>query len=254
MEASRKISSGDYAVEVPVETTDELGRLAGEFNRMAAQLARYHELNIEQIIAEKDKGEAILSSIEDGLVVFDSSLRITALNPAARRILDTGFADPTERSCADMAPDPSLCNLIRRTVETGRPPDLPDEERIPAFSEGEKASHYLFSITVIRGSRDRRLSGVVLLLRDVTRLKEVERLKNEFVMAASHELRTPLTSLGMSVDLLLENAGRILPKTTGNSSRPPTTRSTGCRPWLTTCWTCPRSRPAISTWNSNGRL
>ena len=207
MEASRKISSGDYAVEVPVETTDELGRLAGEFNRMSAQLARYHELNIEQIIAEKDKGEAILSSIEDGLVVFDASLRITALNPAARRILDTGFADPTDRSCADMVPAPSLCDLIRRTVETGRPPDLPDEERIVSFSEGEGASHYLFSITVIRGSRDHRLSGVVLLLRDVTRLKEVERLKNEFVMAASHELRTPLTSLGMSVDLLLENTG-----------------------------------------------
>ena len=48
------------------------------------------------------------------------------------------------------------------------------------------------------------------MLRDVTRLKEVERLKNEFVMAASHELRTPLTSLGMSVDLLMEHAAQGL--------------------------------------------
>jgi two-component system, NtrC family, sensor histidine kinase KinB len=45
----------------------------------------------------------------------------------------------------------------------------------------------------------------VLLLRDVTRLKEVERLKNDFVMAASHELRTPLTSMSMSIDLLNEH-------------------------------------------------
>jgi NtrC-family two-component system sensor histidine kinase KinB len=206
MAASRKISEGDYAVEVPVETTDELGRLAGEFNRMSAQLARYHEMNIDQVIAEKDKGEAILSSIEDGLVVFDSSLRITALNPAARRILGMGFADPSALSCADVIPAVSVCDLIRRTVDAGAPPHLPDEEQIVSFSQGEGASHYLFSITAIRGSRDHRLSGVVLLLRDVTRLKEVERLKNEFVMAASHELRTPLTSLGMSVDLLLEHA------------------------------------------------
>jgi len=49
-----------------------------------------------------------------------------------------------------------------------------------------------------------------VLLKDVTGLKEVERLKSEFVMAASHELRTPLTSLGMSVDLLLEHAAQGL--------------------------------------------
>lgn len=210
MAASRKISEGDYAVEVPVETSDELGRLAGEFNRMSAQLARYHELNIDRIIAEKDKGEAILSSIEDGLVVFDSSPRITALNPAARRILGTGFSDPSARLCVEVVPAESVCDLIQRTVDAGRPPDLPDENRIVSFSQGEETSHYLFSITVIRGSRDHRLSGVVLLLRDVTRLKEVEKLKNEFVMAASHELRTPLTSLGMSVDLLLEHAAACL--------------------------------------------
>ena len=56
MEASKKISSGDYAVEVPVETGDELGLLAGEFNKMATQLGRYHEMNIEQIISEKKQG------------------------------------------------------------------------------------------------------------------------------------------------------------------------------------------------------
>lgn len=50
------------------------------------------------------------------------------------------------------------------------------------------------------------LLGVVLLLRDVTRLTELDRLKSEFVMIVSHELRTPLTSIGMSIKLLLEKA------------------------------------------------
>ena len=204
MEASRRISAGDYAVQVPVETGDELGRLADEFNRMAQQLGRYHELNIEQIISEKTKGEAILSSIEDGLVVFDTKLKVTGINPAARQIFNLEFTESLTLQCTDILQDPRFCERIHQTVETGSQPNVPDEQRFITLAEGEGARHYLYSITVIRG-RDRNLSGIVLLLKDVTRLKEVERLKSEFVMAASHELRTPLTSLSMSVDLLMEH-------------------------------------------------
>ena len=52
--------------------------------------------------------------------------------------------------------------------------------------------------------------GVVLLLRDITRLTELDRLKSEFVMTVSHELRTPLTSIGMSIDLLMESGDQKL--------------------------------------------
>ena len=204
MEASRKISAGDYAVQVPVETDDELGRLAGEFNRMTAQLDRYHEMNIEQIISEKNKGDAILSSIEDGLVVFDTLLKVTGINPAARRMLELNSGESTNLRCCDILPVPNVCEMIEKTVEAGMQPSVPEEQRIITLALGEGSRHYLFSVTPVRG-RDRKLSGIVLLLRDVTRLKEVERLKSEFVMAASHELRTPLTSLGMSIDLLLEH-------------------------------------------------
>jgi len=209
MEASRKISSGEYSVQVPVGAGDELGHLAGEFNQMAAQLAHYHEMNIEQIISEKSKGEAILASIEDGLVVFDTGLRMQGINPAARRMLSLEFSEHTDLQCADILPNPDVCDMIRKTVETGIQPSAPEEQRIVTLRDGERSRHYLFSVTPIP-SKDRNLSGIVLLLRDVTRLKEVERLKSEFVMAASHELRTPLTSMGMSIDLLLEHAASKL--------------------------------------------
>ncbi len=211
MEASRKISSGDYGVEVSVDTDDELGRLAGEFNKMAARLLHYHEMNIEQIIAEKNKGEAILSSIADGLVVFDPGLKVTGINPAARRILGLTAADTTALPCADILPGSAVCGLIRETVEAGAPPGVPDEERIAVLPADGGSRHYLYSVTAVRG-RDRKLTGIVLLLRDVTRLREVERLKSDFVTAASHELRTPLTSLGMSIDLLLEHADSAFPE------------------------------------------
>jgi NtrC-family two-component system sensor histidine kinase KinB len=212
MEAARKITSGDYAVRVPVETRDELGLLAEEFNRMTTQLEHYHVLNIEQIISEKQKGEAILASIEDGLVVFDTELRVTGINPAARRMLDLGAAEVSGKVCPEIFAQTPICDLIRKTIESGAPPDGPEEERIVSLSQSGGPRHVLFSVTTI-GGRDRGLSGIVLLLRDVTRLKEVERLKSEFVMAASHELYTPLTSLSMSIDLLLEQtSGDFTPR------------------------------------------
>lgn len=211
MEASRKISSGDYAVQVPVETGDELGHLAKEFNQMATQLNHYHEMNIEEIISEKNKSEAILASIEDGLVVFDTDLEVSGINPAARRMLGLEAVDTSTLHCTDLLPDATVCTLIEATIQSTHPIDIPDEQRIITIPSKARSHHYLFSITAIRG-RDRNLLGIVFLLRDVTRLKEVEQLKSEFVMAASHELRTPLTSLGMSIDLLLEHAARQLPE------------------------------------------
>ena len=211
MDATQRIARGDYTVQVPVETGDELGHLAGEFNQMAARLGRYHEMNIDQIISEKTKSEAILSSIEDGMVVFDTSLAVSSINPAACRMLEMNDPKTLPLHCADILKASYVCDLIQTTVDIGTPPDIRDEQRIMSIIRGERSHHYLFSITPIR-RRGRTLDGIVLLLKDVTRLREVERLKSEFIMAASHELRTPLTSLGMSVDLLLEHGLKMLPE------------------------------------------
>jgi two-component system, NtrC family, sensor histidine kinase KinB len=205
MEASRKISQGDYRVQVPVETHDELGLLAVELNLMASQLDRYHALNIEQIISEKKKSDTILAAIEDGLVVFDMDLAVEAINPAAYRILGVGVSEYGPLTCSDIIPEPALCDIIGKIAETEAQPFLPDEKRVVTFSGNGSTHHYLFSTALVRG-KERGLSRIVLLLKDITRLKEVERLKSEFVTAASHELRTPLTTLSMGIDLLLERA------------------------------------------------
>jgi NtrC-family two-component system sensor histidine kinase KinB len=98
-----------------------------------------------------------------------------------------------------------LFNYVKQSVETGQPPSIEERKTIFTIEEGEKQRHYQFSITPVHG-KPGALLGVVLLLRDVTRLTELDRLKSEFVMIASHELRTPLTSIGMSIKLLLEKS------------------------------------------------
>jgi NtrC-family two-component system sensor histidine kinase KinB len=205
MTASRKISEGDYGVQVRVDGKDELGSLAGEFNKMARQLRHFRDLNIEKVIIEKNRNDGIISSIDDGLVVFDTDLRVAGINPAARRILDLELSEEINLKCGDIIPVQGVCELIQKTIETGvKPKDIPDEQRIIMLHREGKAYHYMFSISMTKGMEG-NISGVVLLLRDVTRLKEVEDFKNDFVMAASHELRTPLTSMSMSIDLLLEH-------------------------------------------------
>lgn len=210
IKASREIAAGEYSVLIPEESGDELGNLAKEFNQMVVQLNQYYKMNIEKIISEKKTSEAILFSIDDGLVVFDADLQVMSINPAARRMLRLEFQETSQMCCADILPDQNVCNLIQQTIKTGSLPEAKEEERIISLGKDGNHQHYLFSITKIHGKQ--HLSGVVLLLRDVTRLKEVERLKSEFVMAASHELRTPLTSIGMSIDLLLEHALNTLPE------------------------------------------
>lgn len=210
VDAAQKISNGEYSVRLSVDTTDELGQLAVEFNRMTAQLRQYHIMNVHRIVAEKNRADAILASIEDGLVVFDTERRVTAINPAGCRILHVDYHEEDILHCEQILPDRTVSDIISETINSGTPPDLPDDRRITNIPGKGGIRHYLFSATPI-GAGTQKLSGVVLLLRDITQLREVERLKNEFVMAASHELRTPLTSLGMGIDLLLEHAVQYLP-------------------------------------------
>lgn len=209
MDASRKIADGDYNVQVPVKTKDELGLLALEFNKMSAQLAQYHRMNIEQIIVEKKKVETILASIEEALVVFNLNNQITDINFAARKLLDLELRDCLGKTCFEVFANKSLCDQVSEAVKTGLKPDIREDDSYITIKKSEVIKHYFFAVNVFRAEAE-SLSGVVLLLRDVTRLKEVERLKSEFVMAASHELRTPLTSIGMSIDLLLENSAQNL--------------------------------------------
>jgi NtrC-family two-component system sensor histidine kinase KinB len=210
VDAAKKITTGEYSVQLSVETTDELGQLAVEFNRMTAQLRQYHLMNVHRIVAEKNKADAILASIEDGLVVFDTEHKVTGINPAGRRILNIDFNEKDVLYCEQILPGQDICGIIAETITTGNPPEVPEDLRIITFQWEGITRHYLFSVTAI-GQSTYNLSGVVLLLKDITQLREVERLKSEFVMAASHELRTPLTSLGMGIDLLLEHAVQFLP-------------------------------------------
>jgi NtrC-family two-component system sensor histidine kinase KinB len=205
MEATQKIGGGEYDFAIAEESSDELGRLAHEFNAMVGKLKEYHDLNLGQIVWEKRKAEAVIQSIDDGIVVVDARFRITGINRTAAKMFGLEPAQAMDRHFLDVVGDERILSYLKQSAETGAVPEIEESNRVLSIEQGNGQRHYHFSITPVK-SEAGSMVGVVLLLRDVTRLKELDSLKTEFVMTASHELRTPLTGIAMSIDLLRERA------------------------------------------------
>ncbi len=201
--AAARIAEGDYDVEVPALSADELGTLIGRFNVMSERLRSYRNLNVDRLMTEQKRSEAILRSISDGIVVFDADLGVLTLNPAAETALGLALEDVEGRPLADVISDTRIAQFVRDTVETGHPPTLSDADPHLVILREDINRHYQCVVTPVR-SISGRLLGAVLLLHDVTLFKELDRLKSDFVATASHELRTPLTSISMSIGLLQE--------------------------------------------------
>lgn len=207
-EAAASIAQGDYDVEVDEERSDELGELAGQFNEMAEELRSFRRLNLEQIMAEKRKSEAIVRSIDEGLIVVDDDLTVANINPAAADLLETTEADAAGRHAMEVIDHEGVIERLREALASGERPDIPEDERYLTLGEGTERRHHQLSVTPVLAEGGATI-GAVLMLRDVTELRELERRKTQFVASASHELKTPLTGIQMSLDLLEERSGSL---------------------------------------------
>ena len=196
-DAANLIGKGDFSVTLPVTPVAELATLSRRFGLMAGALQQFRHSDVEALLAEQRRLQAVLDSIDDGLLIFDRSGRLEHFNPVAGRQLGCDSRQlGLSASQALQRPelDEQLWQVARGAAQSGVLGDLQvhDESRLLTYS-----------ITPVSHTGG-RLLGMVMVLHDVTEQRAFERIRSEFVLRASHELRTPVAGMHMAFALLLE--------------------------------------------------
>jgi PAS domain S-box-containing protein len=199
-----KMAGGDLNARVAVSSRDELGILAVEYNRMAERIRQLRSSDMGKLVVAQQTTEAAIDSLYDPVIVTDGEGLVTKLNPAAEEIFGSE-KENTGKHIGEVARDVRIAGAVAEAIQSQRP--VAGEGMSSVLPLGVDGSERAFRLrtTPMRGNGS-RLLGAVTLLEDITHLREIDRLKSEFIATASHELRTPLTSVQMGVHLLLEGA------------------------------------------------
>jgi two-component system, OmpR family, phosphate regulon sensor histidine kinase PhoR len=182
------IATGQLDAVVRPAGARELGDLAHAFNAMAADLRR--------LITEQQRSrarlEATLANLNEGVVITDEAGTVVRLNTAASRMLGAASEEVVGQPFVVASRDHDLAGLLNATLAT-------DEPRMATVAYGRDGRVLEASARPFSGGGERL---GLMVLRDVTELRRLERVRREFVANVSHELRTPLASIRAVVETL----------------------------------------------------
>ncbi|QNL85567.1 Alginate biosynthesis two-component system sensor histidine kinase KinB [Pseudomonas putida] len=197
--AADELGRGNFEVTLPVTQAIELNQLTRRFGLMADALRKHQATNVDELLAGQQRLQAVLDSIDDGLLIIDRQGLLEHLNPVAQRQL--GWSDSRVGSgLAEALQRPELEQQLRQVLRGGSLDRPPDDLSIEVDDESRLLTYSLTPVSHPQGP----ILGAVMVLHDVTEQRAFERVRSEFVLRASHELRTPVTGMHMAFGLLRE--------------------------------------------------
>jgi NtrC-family two-component system sensor histidine kinase KinB len=199
-----RIAGGDLDARAKIISTDEVGVLAAEYNRMAASLQQLRRSDLGKLLVAQQTTEAAIDSLYDPVLITDEQGCVVKLNRAAEEVFGPE-AENKGKHVEESTRDSRIAFAVSEALSSERPVAGEGAAAVLPLSVDGSERAFRLRTTPMRDTEG-RLLGAVTLLEDITHLREVDRLKSEFISTASHELRTPLTSVQMGVHLLLEGA------------------------------------------------
>ena len=198
----KEIEQGKFGTVLDYnQASGEIKELFDAFNDMSKKLHSYEEQNIDQLTVERNKLEAVLMSIANGVVVCDNYDKISIINSAAQKILNSSQMDILNTSIQDYCDTTGeLCFREKITVFKNTPLDVIEKKPLEFNINVDK--RIIKSIISPMYSKMHDYLGYIIVLIDITKEAEVDRLKNDFISNVSHELRTPVTILSSYADTL----------------------------------------------------
>ena len=180
-----------------------------------AHLYQVLERERAQAESERQRLEALLDSLPEGVVVVDATGRVTDLNDMAHRLMGWELGrDINERPVEIQRPDGTPCAIddipiIRTLRDNVR---VRGQHLVVIHPQERRPRDIYISTTPLRDAEG-RVTGAIGVYQDISALKNVERMKDDFFSMATHELRTPLTSItvssGLLAELLAQRGGRV---------------------------------------------
>jgi two-component system phosphate regulon sensor histidine kinase PhoR len=193
MEYTKEASSGNIRRRLLLKEKDELGELAVNISDMAQELNE----RLKQAEEEKIKIEAILRNMSDGLILVDTKGKILLINPPAKAFWGIE-SDINGKTIMETLRKSELVESIEHVLKNRQTTSLEIETNYP------KKLHLFTTIAPFLIKDE--ISGVIILFHDITKLKQLENIRKDFVANVSHEIKTPITAIKGFAETLLEGA------------------------------------------------